>query len=124
MRGTTWRRIGQFSSVGSIKLKKYGVIPRASLVLASCVPANSSGVSVGNNSCNCSRVLTRCLSCQRQSFQSASETSDQKPRPADLNSLRKANGTAAGSGLSSPSSELCLCIVRELLGRDLHVSSG
>src|SRR5262245_15645735 len=31
----------------------------------------------------------RCLSCQRQSFQSASGTFHQLPRPADLNSLNE-----------------------------------
>ena len=47
MRGMTCRRIGQFSSAGSIRLKKYGVMASASLVFASFAPANSSGVSVG-----------------------------------------------------------------------------
>ena len=54
-------------------------------VFASFAPANSSGVSVGRNFCNCSAVVMRCLSCQCQSFQSASETSRQKPRPAERN---------------------------------------
>ena len=42
----------------------------ASLVFASSVPACSSGVSVGMNRCNCSSVVMRFFSCQRQSFQS------------------------------------------------------
>src|SRR2546430_17070299 len=54
----------------------------------------------------------RCLSCQRQLFQSASETSDQKPRPADLNSLRAFSELP--EGVSSPFADEVSFIVREL----------
>ena len=73
----------------------------ASLVLASFAPANSSGVSVGISRCNCSGVVMRCLSCQCQSFQSASDTSRQKPRPAEWNCFRSWNRRPDGGSLLS-----------------------
>src|ERR1041384_515788 len=85
---------------------------RASLALASCVPAFSSGVSEGISRCNCSSEVIRCLSCQRQSFQSASGTSDQKPRPAGLNSFRERSEGHEGG--SSPRADEFSFIVREL----------
>src|SRR5207253_8846997 len=108
----TCRRMGQFSSAGSIRLKKQGVMARASFVLASLVPAYSSGVSDGISRWSCSSEVMRCLSCQQQLFQSASETSDQKPRPADLNSLRAFNELPDGG--SSPFADEDSFIVREL----------
>src|SRR5438067_876228 len=85
---------------------------RASLVLASLVPAYSSGVSEGMSRWSCSREVTRCLSCQRQLFQSASGTSDQTPRPADLKVLRESR--APRDGGSSPFGDEVSFIVREL----------
>src|ERR1043166_9071352 len=85
---------------------------RASLVLASWVPAYSSGVSEGIKRCNCSSDVMRCLSCQRQLFQSASGTSDQKPRPAGLNSFRELS--VGHDGGSSPLADEFSFIVREL----------
>src|ERR1017187_3874359 len=76
-----------------MRLKKYGVMASASLWSASLAPANSSGVSVG----------MRCLSCQRQLFQSASETSRQKPRPAEWNSFKDRNRWPDGG--SSPAAD-------------------
>src|SRR3954452_11707013 len=64
---------------------------RASLEFASNVPACSSGVRVGINRWSCSKEVMRFLSCQRQSFQSASGTWLQKPRPAERNCLREFN---------------------------------
>ena len=46
----------------------------ASLVGQHRAACNSSGVSVGISRWSCSSVVMRFLSCQRQSFQSASET--------------------------------------------------
>src|SRR3569833_773940 len=113
MRGMTCQRIGQFSSAGSMRLKKYGVMASASLWFASFAPANSSGVSVGLCRCYCSAVVIRFLSCQCQSFQSASETLLQKPRPADLNCF---NEFEERDGGSSPfSREVSLCIVRRTI---------
>src|SRR5580693_5664838 len=90
-------------------------MPRASLWLASLAPASSSGVSVGKKRSSCSTVVMRCFNCQRQSFQSASGTSCQKPRPADLNCLRLCDLTFCDqppAGGSSPlESELSACIV-------------
>src|SRR5438046_4085152 len=108
----TCRRMGQFSSAGSIRLKKQGVMARASFVLASLVPAYSSGVSDGISRWSCSSEVMRCLSCQRQLFQSMSETSDQKPRPADLNSLRAFSELPDGGSL--PVADEVSFIVREL----------
>src|ERR1043165_8147227 len=85
---------------------------RASLVLARRVPAYSSGVSVGINRSSCPSDVIRCLSCQRQSFQSESLTSDQKPRPAGTNLF--SDSRALGKGGSSPLPEEVSFIVREL----------
>src|SRR6266536_6726375 len=81
----------------------------ASLWLASFVPAYSSGVSVGIKRCNCSNVVMRCLSCQCQLFQSESETSCQKPRPAEWNCLRSWSRRSEG-GSSTPGDVVSLCI--------------
>jgi len=52
----------------------------------------------GMSRCNCSGVVMRCWSCQRQLFQSESETSCQKPRPAERNSFKGwSRWTAGGS---------------------------
>src|SRR2546423_11198319 len=101
-----------FSSAGSIRLKKQGVMARASFVLAILVPAYSSGVSDGISRWSCSSEVMRCLSCQRQLFQSASGTSGQKPRPADLNSFRELS--LAPDGGSSPIADSVSFMVREL----------
>src|ERR1044071_1200927 len=85
---------------------------RASLVLASRVPAYSSGVNAGISFCSCSSEVMRCLSCQRQLFQSASATSDQKPRPADWKVFREF--IARGDGGSSLLPEEFSFMVREL----------
>src|SRR5580693_4100108 len=93
-----------------MRLKKYGVMASASLVFASFAPAYSSGVRVGRNFCNCSTVVMRCFNCQRQSFQSASGTSCQKPRPADLNCFKEVDGWRAG-GSSLLADRFSACIV-------------
>src|SRR5277367_6413236 len=93
-----------------MRLKKYGVMASASLVFASFAPANSSGVSVGRNFCNCSTVVMRCFNCHFQSFQSASETSCQKPRPADWNCFRDSNELREG-GSSPLADELSVSMV-------------
>src|SRR6266545_1548461 len=54
----------------------------------------------------------RCLSCQRQSFQTWSGRSTQKPRPAGRNSLRAWSGGHDGG--SSPLSEAVSFIAGEL----------
>src|SRR2546430_13997070 len=108
----TCRRMGQCSSAGSIRLKKYGVMARASFVLASLAPAYSSGVSVGISRWSCSSEVMRFLSCQRQLFQSASGTFRQKPRPADLNSFKELSLLPDGG--SPPLSDEVSFIVREL----------
>src|SRR4026208_1329707 len=112
----TWRRMGQFSSAGSIKLKKYGVIARASLVLASCVPAYSSGVSVGIRRVNWLRDVMRFLSCHVQLFQSLWEMSAQNPLPADRNSFNSANCSAPEGPSSSDSLEFSSCIMQRTIG--------
>jgi hypothetical protein len=71
-----------------MRLKKYGVMASASLVFASFAPANSSGVSVGRNFCNCSAEVMRCFNCHFQSFQSASETSRQKAASGGMEFLK------------------------------------
>ena len=71
----------------------------ASLVLASLVPANSSGVSVGSRRWSCSSEVMRCLSCQCQSFQSRSETSAQNPLPALSKRLSLPTIAAAGDAI-------------------------
>src|SRR5919108_3348848 len=54
----------------------------------------------------------RCLSCQRQSFQSWSGTEAQKPRPAGRNCLREWSGVHKGG--SSPVAQDVSFIVGEL----------
>src|SRR5260221_12659784 len=61
------------------------------------------------NRWRCSTVVTRCLSCQRQSLQSASGTSFQNPRPAGWNSLSTSRERHEGGSLSvTDESSLCI----------------
>ena len=83
-RGMTWTRIGQFGSLTLMRLKKYGVIAIARWWPAWETPARSVGVS-GINASSASSEVIRLRSCHRQSFQSASGTRAQMPRPADGN---------------------------------------
>src|SRR5437879_3769547 len=87
----------------------------ASFVLASWVPAYSSGLRAGISRWSWSRDVMRCLSCQRQLFHSASGTSDQKPRPAGLKVLRELSSLHEG-GSSALDIEISF-IVRELYFR-------
>ena len=80
-----------------------------SLSFDSAAPATSSGVSVGINRCNCSTEVIRCLSCQRQSFQSFSGTSAQKPRPAERKLFNDSRESREGGSLLD-SVRLAICI--------------
>src|ERR1017187_4234927 len=80
----TWTRIGQFGSLTLMRLKKYGVMAIARCWPAWDTPARSVGVN-GINASNASSEVMRLRNCHRQSFQSASGTRAQMPRPADGN---------------------------------------
>src|SRR5580700_2824999 len=54
----------------------------------------------------------RFLSCHRQSFQSASGTSPQKPRPAEWNCFKEWKRAESGSSVSVCPSSMLLCILR------------
>ena len=81
----TCSRMGQFSSAGSMRLKKYGVMPSASLVLASFAPAVSSGVSVGQKFLQLLDRGDAVLDLPAPVVPVGVGTSRQKPRPADEN---------------------------------------
>src|SRR5471032_1848748 len=80
-----------------MRLKKYGVIAIARCWPACDTPARSVGVN-GINASSASSEVMRLRNCHRQSFQSASGTRDQMPRPADGNcSSREGDSTKDGS---------------------------
>src|SRR3954463_9292712 len=89
----------------------------ASLVLARSVPARSSGVSEGMSRSSCSRETIRCFNCQCQSFQSWSETSDQNPRPGELNCLRELSLADDGGSSLEPDAESFSMSRNYILGR-------
>src|SRR5262249_20704335 len=91
--------------------------PNDSLVFASCVPAISSGVSVGITDSSFASELMRFLSCHRQSAHSTADTSFQKPRPAEWNSF-SFNNCGPGSSSSAPEHASCIC------GRNIGLDDG
>ena len=74
-------------------------------------PASASASAAGS----CSTVVMRCLSCQCQSFQSASGTLLQKPLPAERNSLRFPAELRDG-GSSPLSDPVLFCILPPKMG--------